>query len=146
MSTFFSFSFVQSSVTEIVLCFCMLYKAWIIYKNSYGSQLLKLLIADSVLYFASIFAVLLTNTLVGFITPRGLVQIAIGWEYAIPCTMGSRLLLSMFEQAFKQRMSTDQSRHTPSYLLSDIRMQGLSASPVEPPSVLTMSVLESVGK
>ncbi|KAF8465184.1 hypothetical protein JB92DRAFT_3063221 [Gautieria morchelliformis] len=77
-STFFSFSFVQSSVTEIVLCFCMLYKAWITYQTSYGSPLLKLLIADSVLYFSSIFAVLLTNTLVVFIAPRGLVQIALG--------------------------------------------------------------------
>ncbi|KAF8529799.1 hypothetical protein JB92DRAFT_2859727, partial [Gautieria morchelliformis] len=136
---FFVFSFIQSSVTEIVLCFCMLYKAWITYKSNYGSPLLKLLIEDSVLYFASIFAVLLTNSLVFFIAPRGLVLIALGWEYAIPCTMGSRLLLSMFEQAFKQRTLTDQSRHTSSYLLSDIRMQGLSASPVEPPTVLTMS-------
>ncbi|KAF8520816.1 hypothetical protein JB92DRAFT_2893654 [Gautieria morchelliformis] len=139
-SRLFGFSFVQSSLTEIVLCFCMLYKAWITYKSNYSSPLLKLLIEDSVIYFSSIFGVLLTNSLVFFIAPRGLVLIALGWEYAIPCTMGSRLLLSMFEQAFRQQTLTGQSR--PGYLLSDIRTQGLSASAshVEPPGVLTMCV------
>ncbi|KAF8509613.1 hypothetical protein JB92DRAFT_2945005 [Gautieria morchelliformis] len=138
-STLFGLCFVQSGVTEIVLCACMLYKAWITYKYNYGSPLLKVLVVDSVLYFASIFAALLTNTLLFFIAPRGLVLIALGWEYAIACTMGSRLLLSMFEQTSRQQMLTDQSYHTPSYLLSDIRMQGQSASHVEATSVLTIS-------
>ncbi|KAF8518242.1 hypothetical protein JB92DRAFT_2903969 [Gautieria morchelliformis] len=132
-STLFGLSFVQSSATEIVLCSCMLYKSWITYKYKYGSPLLKLLVEDS------IFAVLLTNSLVFFTAPRGLVLIALGWEYAVPCTMGSRLLLSMFEQAFRQQTLPGQSRHTSSYLLSDIRMQGPSASHVESPSVLTIS-------
>ncbi|KAF8487788.1 hypothetical protein JB92DRAFT_3020340, partial [Gautieria morchelliformis] len=132
-STLFGLSFAASAVTEIVLCSCMLYKAWITYKYNYGSPLLKVLVEES------IFAALLTNTLLFFVAPQGLVLMAVGWEYAVACTMGSRLLLSMFEQASREQMLTDQSRHTPSYLLSDIRTQGRSASHVESPSVLTTS-------
>ncbi|KAF8487786.1 hypothetical protein JB92DRAFT_3020308 [Gautieria morchelliformis] len=139
-SPLFGLCFLQSGVTEIVLCSCMLYKAWIIYKYNDSPPLLKLIVQDSILYFASIFAALFTNILVVFIAPRGLVQIALVWEYAVPCAMGSRLLLSMFEQAFRQQTTTDRSRHAPS-LLSDIRWQELSASHVEPPSVV-----EPVGK
>ncbi|KAF8503130.1 hypothetical protein JB92DRAFT_813843 [Gautieria morchelliformis] len=73
----------------------MLYQAWITYKNDYGSRLLKILIQDSVLYFSSIFGVLLLNILVPFFVPRK-------WLYAVPCTMGSRLLLSMLQQAFEE--------------------------------------------
>ncbi|KAF8487794.1 hypothetical protein JB92DRAFT_3020412, partial [Gautieria morchelliformis] len=139
--TLFGLSFVPSSVTEIILCSCMLYKAWKTYKYNHGSPFLKVLVEDRSAFIVFIFAVLLTNTLLFFVAPRGLVEIALGWEYAIPCTMGSRLFLSMFEQAFRQQTITDQSRHAPSYLLSDIRMQELSASHGEPPSVV-----EPVGK
>ncbi|KAF8532596.1 hypothetical protein JB92DRAFT_2841725, partial [Gautieria morchelliformis] len=141
ISTLFGFSFVPSSVSEIALCSCMLYKAWITYKYHYGSPLLKVLVEDRSAFIVFIFAVRLTNILVLFIAPRSLVEIALGWDYAVPCAMGSRLLLGMFEQAFRQQTTTDQSRHSPSYPLSDIRWQELSASHVEPPSVV-----ELVGK
>ncbi|KAF8528273.1 hypothetical protein JB92DRAFT_2864167 [Gautieria morchelliformis] len=51
-STLVGLCFVLSGVTEIALCACMLYKAWITYKYNYGPPLLKLLVVDSVLYFA----------------------------------------------------------------------------------------------
>ncbi|KAF8509615.1 hypothetical protein JB92DRAFT_2945030 [Gautieria morchelliformis] len=128
-STLFGLSFVQAAVTEIVLCACMLYKAWITYKYNYGSPLLKLFVVDrSAFIVVFIFTAMFTNTLIFFIAPRGLVQIALGWEYAVACAMGSRLLLSMFKQASRQQILTGQSRDIPSYSLSDIRMQGQSAS------------------
>ncbi|KAF8485695.1 hypothetical protein JB92DRAFT_3025085 [Gautieria morchelliformis] len=130
--------YLPPGVTEIVLCACMLYKAWITYKYNYGSPLLKVLVVDrSAFIVVLIFAALLTNTLLFFIAPRGLVLIALGWEYAVACAMGSRLLLSMFKQASRQQILTGQSCDIPSYSLSDIRMQGQSASHVETSSVLS---------
>jgi hypothetical protein len=38
-------------VHEVILCFCMLYKAWQTYKHEYGSPLLRLLIQDRSAYF-----------------------------------------------------------------------------------------------
>ncbi|KAF8511709.1 hypothetical protein JB92DRAFT_358347 [Gautieria morchelliformis] len=113
----------------------MLYKAWQTYKNEYSSPLLKLLIQDSVLYFASIFVVLATNCLVFFVGPPGLVQIAQGWEFAIPCAMGSRLLLSMFDHTGRQHTFGGQSQQPlgAGYMLSDMRKPDLSARHVEPP-------------
>ncbi|KAF8492935.1 hypothetical protein JB92DRAFT_3000764 [Gautieria morchelliformis] len=98
-SNLWGLSFVPAILNEIILCLFMLYKAWITYKNDYGSWLLKLLVQDSLLYFSSIFVVLLLNCLVFSFAPRNLVEIGLGWSYAVPCTMGSRLLLGMLQQA-----------------------------------------------
>ncbi|KAF8532594.1 hypothetical protein JB92DRAFT_2841678 [Gautieria morchelliformis] len=71
-------SFLPSSVTEIALCSCMLYKAGITYKYNHGSPLLKVLVADRSAFIVFTFVALLTNILVVFIAPRGLVEIALG--------------------------------------------------------------------
>ncbi|KAF8516755.1 hypothetical protein JB92DRAFT_2226351 [Gautieria morchelliformis] len=91
-------SIIPALVHEVILCFCMLYKAWLTYKYEYGSPLLRLLIQDSLLYFSSILAVLLTICLIMFLSPPGLLEFGLGWGFAIPCAMGSRLLLRMFGQ------------------------------------------------
>ncbi|KAF8492932.1 hypothetical protein JB92DRAFT_3000748 [Gautieria morchelliformis] len=104
-SILFGLSYVPAILNEVILCLFMLYKAWITYKNGYDSRLLKRLIQDSVLYFSSIFVVLLTSCLVLFFAPRSLVLIEFGWLYAVPCTMGSRLLLSMLQQASREHTS-----------------------------------------
>ena len=44
-------SLVPAIVTEAVLCFCMLYKAWTMFTNDYGSPILKLLIRDRSVLF-----------------------------------------------------------------------------------------------
>ncbi|KAF8508278.1 hypothetical protein JB92DRAFT_2953667 [Gautieria morchelliformis] len=98
-SNLWGLSFVPAILNEIILCLFMLYKAWITYKNDYGSWLLKLLVQDSLLYFAGIFVVLLLNCLVFSFAPRNLVEIGLGWSYAVPCTMGSCLLLGMLQKA-----------------------------------------------
>ncbi|KAF8503127.1 hypothetical protein JB92DRAFT_813616 [Gautieria morchelliformis] len=102
MPNLFGLAFVPDILTEVIPCLLMLYQAWITYKSDYGSRLLKILIRDSVLYFSSTFGVLLLNVLISFFTPRKYVQIGYGWLYAVPCTMGSHLLLSMLQQAFRE--------------------------------------------
>ncbi|KAF8503135.1 hypothetical protein JB92DRAFT_3098798 [Gautieria morchelliformis] len=99
-------SFVPAILNEVILCLFMLYQAWITYKNNHGSRLLKILIRDSVLYFSSISVTLLLNCLVTIFDPPFLRQIGFGWAYAVPCTMGSRLLLSMLQQASRDLEST----------------------------------------
>ncbi|KAF8475419.1 hypothetical protein JB92DRAFT_3051604, partial [Gautieria morchelliformis] len=76
---------------DVVLCLLMLYKQWDTYRNEIGSSQLKRLVEDSIL------AVYLMNLLVFYLAPRGLVLMAIGWEFAIPCTMGCHLLLNLFD-------------------------------------------------
>ncbi|KAF8510096.1 hypothetical protein JB92DRAFT_2942212 [Gautieria morchelliformis] len=83
-------SLVPSLVNAVVLCLLMLYKQCGRYGDEFGPSQLKLLVQDSIL------AVHLTNLLVFYLAPRGLLLVAAGWGFAIPCTMGCRLLLNMF--------------------------------------------------
>ncbi|KAF8463978.1 hypothetical protein JB92DRAFT_3102963 [Gautieria morchelliformis] len=143
---FFGFSFVATILNEIILLLCMLFKAWTIYKNEYGSPLLVLLIRDSVLFFFSTFAAQLTNSLVFFVAPRPLVQIGVGWEYAIPCTMGCRVLLNMFAQGSDRGEEILARRQIkPSYMLSDTRIQASSSTDVDLP-VVTVSAAKAIDK
>ncbi|KAF8532291.1 hypothetical protein JB92DRAFT_1310560 [Gautieria morchelliformis] len=129
-SNLFGLFLIPPILNEVILCFFMLYKAWITYKNDYASRLLKLLIRDSVLYFSSIFVVMVTSLLVLAFAPRNVVQIGFGWSYAVPCTMGSRLLLSMLQEASREQTSAFQSDLR--YVFSaDMRMQDLSTTHVE---------------
>ncbi|KAF8508956.1 hypothetical protein JB92DRAFT_2949994, partial [Gautieria morchelliformis] len=83
--------FVPSLANEVVLCLLMLYKQWDRYGNEFGSSQLKRLVQDSTV------AVHLTSLLVLYLARRSPVLMVInGWEFAIPCTMGCRLLLNMF--------------------------------------------------
>ncbi|KAF8532282.1 hypothetical protein JB92DRAFT_2844052 [Gautieria morchelliformis] len=132
-SILFGLSFVPTMLNEVILCLFMLYQAWITYKVEYGSRLLKILIRDSVLYFSSIFVILLTNCLILFFAPRSLVVIGFGWMYAVPSAMGSRLLLSMLQQASNEHTSAFQSDHVLYQFSADMRMQDLSTKHVGGP-------------
>ncbi|KAF8508951.1 hypothetical protein JB92DRAFT_2949936 [Gautieria morchelliformis] len=130
--------FVPPLAHEVVLCLLMLYKLWDRYRNEIGSSQLKRLVQDSIIYFFCVLAVHLTNLLVFYLAPRGLVLIAIGLEFAIPCTMGCRLLLNMFNHygsANGQDTTSLQSGQNASYPLSDVRMQSPSSRDVKPPVV-----------
>ena len=50
MSSIFGVCQIPVIVAEAILCACMLHKARIIYINDYGSQILKLLIRDRLVY------------------------------------------------------------------------------------------------
>ncbi|KAF8575560.1 hypothetical protein K439DRAFT_1664978 [Ramaria rubella] len=83
---------------ESLLCFLMLRKAWIMHKERCNAPLLTLLIRDSVLYFLTIFAILLVNTLMWAVAPPAVAEVAYGWGIALPCAVGTRLLLNMRER------------------------------------------------
>ncbi|KAF8464354.1 hypothetical protein JB92DRAFT_3064571 [Gautieria morchelliformis] len=89
-------SLVPSLANAVVLCLLMLYKQCGRSGDEFGQSQLKLLVQDSIIYFFCIFTVHLTNLLVFYLAPRGLLLVAAGWEFAIPCTMGCHLLLNMF--------------------------------------------------
>ncbi|KAF8475420.1 hypothetical protein JB92DRAFT_3051623 [Gautieria morchelliformis] len=132
--------FVPPLANEVVLCLLMLYKLWDRYRNESGSSQLKRLVQDSTV------AVHLTNLLVFYLTRRSLVLMAIGWEFAITCTMGCRLLLNMFNHygsASGQDTTLLQSGRNASYPLSGVRMQSLSSRGVKPPVV---AMKECIGK
>ncbi|KAF8496044.1 hypothetical protein JB92DRAFT_1080305 [Gautieria morchelliformis] len=132
LNHFLAFAFVPPIVVESILCFCVLYKAWITYKNEYGSPLLKQLIQDSVRYFCSTFVVMSANLLVMSLASPGFMAFAFGWQYAVPCCIGSRLLLSMFGRSGKQPKPSPHS-----FMLSDMRMWGSSRN--TEPSVVAVS-------
>jgi len=90
---------------ESVLCFLMLYKAWRMHKDEYSSALLNLIIRDSVLYFLTIFATLLLNCLIWALASENFLEIALGWAVALPCALGSRLLLNMRERMYREETS-----------------------------------------
>ncbi|KAF8496035.1 hypothetical protein JB92DRAFT_1079229 [Gautieria morchelliformis] len=92
----------------------------------------EVLIQDSILYFSSIFGVLFTNGMIIFFAPQILVLVGFGFEYAVPCTMGSRLLLSMLQQASREHKSALPSDPV-GYPVLDVRMQDLSTKHVERP-------------
>ncbi|KAF8496038.1 hypothetical protein JB92DRAFT_2991789 [Gautieria morchelliformis] len=95
LNHFLAFAFVPPILDESILCLCMLYKAWITYKHEYGSPLLKGLIQDST------FVVLFANILFLSFASPGFMEFALGWEYVVPCCIGGRLLLKMFEESGK---------------------------------------------
>ncbi|KAF8580632.1 hypothetical protein K439DRAFT_289992 [Ramaria rubella] len=88
---------------EAFLCFLMLYKAWTLYHGDLNDPLLRLIIRDSVLYFLTMFAVLLANCLFWALSshvPFSLPDVAVNWSVAVPCALGSRLLLNIRERYF----------------------------------------------
>ncbi|KAF8504250.1 hypothetical protein JB92DRAFT_2967659 [Gautieria morchelliformis] len=122
--------FVSSLASEVVLCLLMLYKLWDRYRNEIASSQLKRLVQDSLIYFFCILAVHLMNLLAFYLAPRGLDLMPIGLGFAIPCTMGCRLLLNMFNHYGSARLHSGQNA---SYTLSGIRMQSISSKDVKPP-------------
>lgn len=92
---------------ETILCILMLNQAWRLYQEQHSLPLLNLIIRDSVLYFLTIFGALFVNCLIWILGSETIVEIALGWEVAIPCALGSRLLLNM-----RQRYLTEQTALT----------------------------------
>lgn len=90
---------------ETFLCLLMLYKAWMTYKGEHTSSLLRLIIRDSILYFLTMFVTLLVNCLIWAFGSENILEIALGWAVAMPCTLGSRLLLNM-RARYSQEMPT----------------------------------------
>jgi len=103
------FMWIPPLAFETILYLLMAYKVWRIYRVDRSNPLLMLLIRDSFLYFLSNFAILLINCLLWVQAgnqPTDLIGVAVGWSVAIPCAMGSRLLLNIRERYFKEQTSS----------------------------------------
>ncbi|KAF8578896.1 hypothetical protein K439DRAFT_1638490 [Ramaria rubella] len=97
---------------EAILCFLMLYKAWTLYRRDWNDPLLSIIVRDSVLYFMAMFAVLLGNCLfwaLSGVVPSSLPDVAVSWSVAVPCGLGSRLLLNIRERYFFNKVITGAS-------------------------------------
>ncbi|KAF8527264.1 hypothetical protein JB92DRAFT_951913 [Gautieria morchelliformis] len=103
-------AWIPEIIGESILCLLMLYKAWTMYKNSQSSSLLGLIIRDSVLYFVTMFAILLINCLVSAFASVNYLEVAISWTIALPCSLGSRLMLNMRERIFFQKLRESRTR------------------------------------
>ncbi|KAF8513377.1 hypothetical protein JB92DRAFT_3096522 [Gautieria morchelliformis] len=94
-------------IFETFLMSLMLNKGWCVYRSEGGSKLLHLIIRDNILYFGVMFLALLANCIV-FANPSSDNRITAGFMLyysfvvAIPCTLGSRLLLNIRERFFEE--------------------------------------------
>ncbi|KAF8574855.1 hypothetical protein K439DRAFT_1641916 [Ramaria rubella] len=105
-------TWVPPLVFEAILCFLMLFKAWTLYRRDWKDPLLSVIIRDSVLYFLTMFAVLLGNCLfwaLSGVVPSSLPDVAVNWSVAVPCALGSRLLLNIRERYLLNEVITGAS-------------------------------------
>ncbi|KAF8526776.1 hypothetical protein JB92DRAFT_2869323 [Gautieria morchelliformis] len=94
---------VSPLICQTVLCLFMLHRAWRAYMQNGNSPLFHLIVRDSVLYFLTIFPILLFNCLVNFLGPPSLAGAGGPWAGAVIVAVGSRLLLNMREEYFRRQ-------------------------------------------
>lgn len=109
LHSFYTLVWLPALVFEIILCLLMLYKAWKLHQSQGRIALLDALIRDSIIYFLSIFAVLLINCLFWILSPQNFFEVAVSWALAVPCAMGSRLLLNIRERYFRDEAAVSTS-------------------------------------
>ncbi|KAF8576438.1 hypothetical protein K439DRAFT_1664600 [Ramaria rubella] len=93
--SFFFAGWIPFLVVEMVLCFLMGHRAFMVLKTGTNSPLLWLIVRDSVTYFLTIESVVLTNCLIWAVAPIEWAPFALSWEIVLPCVLGSRLLLDI---------------------------------------------------
>ncbi|KAF8520982.1 hypothetical protein JB92DRAFT_2893103 [Gautieria morchelliformis] len=97
-------SWIPAILFETFLMFLMLRKGWEIYKSGPSSKLLRLIIRDSLVYYLAMVMTLVANCCIWALSPgRHLsAEIISTLAFAMPCVLGSRLLLNMRERFFKE--------------------------------------------
>ncbi|KAF8583084.1 hypothetical protein K439DRAFT_1617786 [Ramaria rubella] len=99
---------------ELILCLLMVYKGYRMYTGNGSSFLLGVLIRDSILYFSNpdslrhrMLLTILVNVIIWALAVSLPVdgEIAIGWAVAVPCALGSRLLINMRERYFSEQIN-----------------------------------------
>ncbi|KIJ31456.1 hypothetical protein M422DRAFT_53383 [Sphaerobolus stellatus SS14] len=86
-------------VFESVMIGMTLYKAYQLYEDGTRQPLLRLIIRDRV------FSTVIMNFFISLWAPYYLIAFGLGWLSAVPCVVGSRLLLHMHEQAFGRQLT-----------------------------------------
>jgi len=109
-----------SLIYDTILCLLMVYQAWKIYKDGSNYPLMTVLIRDSVLYFFTNFSITLVNCLIVALAPHIIGKVALGWLVAVPCALGSRLLLNMREHYFREETED------PGLELGGVRSSGMT--------------------
>ncbi|KIJ32659.1 hypothetical protein M422DRAFT_265542 [Sphaerobolus stellatus SS14] len=97
-------TWIPAMLFETLLFGLMLLRGWQIYKNNGLSSLLKSLIVDSFTYFFAILLVLVVNVIIiaeAVFHPIDELSHVFRWAIAIPCALGSRLLLNMRKRYYK---------------------------------------------
>jgi len=97
---FFFLAWLCAILFQIVACFLLIIKAWKAHKHQESSALLNVILRDSILYFLAIFACQLVNLVIWASPAPFIANFAVGWAAAVPCAVGSRILLSMREEYF----------------------------------------------
>ncbi|KIJ43254.1 hypothetical protein M422DRAFT_30944 [Sphaerobolus stellatus SS14] len=90
---------------ETILFVLSSYKAYGLYRQSVTQRLLATIIRDSVYYYFSIFFVLFMNTLVFYVAPSYVFGPFLSWLWAVPCIVGSRLILHVRKRAYDRGIS-----------------------------------------
>lgn len=94
----FWYTWLFPMINETTLCILMLWKAWGMWKDKYQSPLLQKLVQDSAVYFLSIFILLSCNCLIWLLNIVDYVDLTVGWEITMSCTIGSRLLMNIMSR------------------------------------------------
>jgi len=97
------FTLLPQMICEGFFCALMVIQVYYVYKVCGAGQLLRLLIRDSVIYFFGVFGTLLVNTIIWNSVRATLGDFAIGWLIAVPCVLGSRLLLNIRQWAVYEK-------------------------------------------
>ncbi|KAF8584426.1 hypothetical protein K439DRAFT_1145005 [Ramaria rubella] len=113
-------------ISETVQCVFMLHKAWRLFKERRNLRLMNLIIRDSVISCLA--------------APDIYMEFALGWGFAIPCTMGARLLLNMRKTQLEPRENTARIRdHVP------LRRSNFRLTRVDPTSTTPCIAVASPG-
>jgi len=102
---------VPTLLFESFLGLLMLYQTWIAYKDE-NRSLLKELLHDSSMYFLPVYATVLINCLIWALAPDIIGEVASGWLVAVPCVLGSHLLLNMRERKFNKEIDYSSTSDT----------------------------------
>ncbi|KAF8485455.1 hypothetical protein JB92DRAFT_1560172 [Gautieria morchelliformis] len=97
-------SWIPAILFETFLMFLMLRKGWGIYKSGRSAKLLHLIIRDSLVYYLAMVMTLVANCCIWALSTRRHLSADIlpSLACAMPCVLGSRLLLNMRERFFKE--------------------------------------------
>jgi len=95
-------SWLPGIIAESVLFGMSAYKAYELSRQPMRQPLLTIIIQDSILYYFSILALMFTNMILGMFAPLRVTNLLLNWTLAVPCVVGSRLILNVRERVDKE--------------------------------------------
>ncbi|KIJ54385.1 hypothetical protein M422DRAFT_25298 [Sphaerobolus stellatus SS14] len=102
-------------VGESVLSSAMVYKAWELWRTKQNSVLLTNIVYDSLIYYISIFVLLVTNFLIWQTQPVNFYLLIVPWLQITPCVLGGRLLINMRQRYRDETLASVDQTETSTY-------------------------------